>query len=352
MLYMEEGNLFPGSLDRRCTKPDLHLSLQLFPSSNVCSTLRRRPSQIPLHRLRRCITLASLSDAVLVMALFTLLCALACQTDMVIRPCTLARRAEYHPSVRRHGDNGKHEARVSQPAKPVPISASASEMASNIETSVFEVAEGRRLQEQSRRSCRTLSDEDRRTVWVMERQTVYSGRRSISNTAEVVKAVRRTLHRAGLADAVRVRVMHPSLNMQCTAVQRNDGSEATESERDFKDVSMLIAVAGAALDNVSYLPKGSSVVEVLPFDVRGNDERQAVAKSVGVHFHQMWNARDKRLERRMRMRFGDAAKTAESCWMSAECKAARLRAPTKVDVHHLKMLLHTVFKEWRQSCVV
>lgn len=143
-----------------------------------------------------------------------------------------------------------------------------------------------------------------------------------------------------------------SIDLQCALGTRSKICAAKYLERVFSDMTMLIAVSGPALESIPHIPVGSSVVEVLPFSVTGSDERQADAEAVGMHLHHMWNGCDQRFERKMHRRYGDIAETQEKCWANAQCKATRLCARTKVEVHHLKMLLDIVLKEWWESYVV
>lgn len=232
--------------------------------------------------------------------------------------------------------------------------------------SLIESVEGRRLSEPLVRSCKS-SLANRRTIWVVDRQQMHSDGGSISNMAEVVTSVNHALLRAGLADSVELRTVQ-SPDVACSPGTGREGcfgtdcssehkgcdraSEMVRHVQAFNNMTVLIVLAGPVLDDMAYMPRGAAVVEVLPYGVRGEDGYREVAKAAGVRLYQIRNRKDRKFELAMHERFGDVAQTERSCWADPECRSARESVPTRIDVHHAKMLLGIVLAEWRKRCAV
>lgn len=211
--------------------------------------------------------------------------------------------------------------------------------------------------------CRLSADGRMRTIWVMARQSETDGRGGMRNAADIVSGVRRSVRRAGVGCQVRVELLQSTSipcsrpsgsntgKRECGLTSEVHGSESQRSGPATRigEADVLLAVSGPALDDLANMPPGARLIEVVPFGVPANDGRRAQARRVGVQYEQLWNRRDKKLERHLERVFGSATADAERCWSDEGCRAARVSARTRVAVYHVRMLLHMHFEEWKEK---
>lgn len=216
------------------------------------------------------------------------------------------------------------------------------------------------------KKCRE-SSANKRTLWIIDRQATHSASGSISNMAEVITAVNHALISSGLAELLQVKVIQGP-NVTCPPGTSSEGcfetdcvkggvecsrrNDAVHQVKTFNNMTVLITVAGPAVEGMPFMPAGSSVLEVIPFGTKASSVETEIAHGAGIKLHRIMNRRDDRLEQALMRRFGDVATSPHGCWMDSECREARLGAETNVEVHHLQKLLRVVLREWQKSCNV
>lgn len=215
------------------------------------------------------------------------------------------------------------------------------------------------------KSCKDKTA-NKQTVYIMDKQEVNGSSGTLTNADAVKQALSDVLKILGLDKTVTIKVVQaPSLpcsegdegcgGVWCSEGQsKEDCMKASSVMRDvvgYNNMTFLITTAGPRLDGLMYMPRGSGVVEVIPY---GNYDRvhEGLATDAGIQYKRMQNRSDIDVEANLRERFGDIAISPRACWADPECRKARKDSATKVDIKLLKLMVKDQLKLWKETCGV
>ncbi|CAN8067482.1 unnamed protein product [Agarophyton chilense] len=238
---------------------------------------------------------------------------------------------------------------------------------------LIEKREGSTLQGKLARTCKDVGT-TKKTIWVLERQDQNTHAGTISNSPEVREAIHHELVRAHMDDKVNIEfIQSPSIpcpkgTKRAGCFETNcsgEGDTKTLGETEvcrhhpdilsevqvFNKMTFLITVTGQANEGVMYMPRGSQVIEVLPYGILDHSF-ESLANDAQLKHSRLENRSYKQTEWFMFDRFGDVARNLHSCWGDLECQQFRRTRATHIDVHHLKLLVRKALVDWKKSCEV
>lgn len=204
-------------------------------------------------------------------------------------------------------------------------------------------------------------------IWVVHRQAARTSFGSLENLAQVETAVNHELLRHDLADKVSMRVGQAP-NSPCPPGTAREGcydfacGDARPADSDcirssstlrevqlFNNMTFLITTSGPANEAFAYMPRGSHVIELVPYGFFDSTYEHA-ARDAHLVYHRVQGKASQSTQPEFFQRFGDIASSPKACWADIECRAARLSRETYVDIHHLRAVLQKAISKWRSVC--
>lgn len=205
------------------------------------------------------------------------------------------------------------------------------------------------------------------TMWIMNRHVATSSFGVIENLAEVETLVNHELLNMGLTSKVDLRVIQaPNLkcppgtplegcyNLDCNGKGDVDGTcfhspSPLHEVQTFNNMTFLITTSGPADEALSYMPRGSQVIELAPYGFLDRSYQQA-AEDALLTYHRVEDHDSREWEQSMYERFGDVARSRQSCWDDPECRSARIARATHANIHSLRAVLKKAIFVWRTAC--
>lgn len=209
---------------------------------------------------------------------------------------------------------------------------------------------------------------NKQTIWLMNRHVATSSFGMIENIVEVETLVNHELLNTGLANRVDLRVIQAP-NLKCPPGTSLEGcynldcNGAGDIDREcqhspsplhevqaFNNMTFLITTSGPADEALSYMPRGSQVVELVPYGFLDRSYQQA-AEDAHLTYHRVEDHESQEWEQGMYEWFGDIARSRQSCWDDLECRTARMTRATHANTHRLSAVLKKAIFVWRTACV-
>lgn len=205
------------------------------------------------------------------------------------------------------------------------------------------------------------------TIWLMNRHVATSSFGVIENIAEVEILINHELLEMGLASRVDLRIIQaPNLkcppgtslegcyNLDCNGTGDVDGEcfhspSLLHEVQTFNNMTFLITTSGPADEALSYMPRGSQVVELVPYGFLDHSYQQSAEDAHLTHYR-VEDHESQDWEQSMYERFGDIARSRQSCWDDLECRTARMTRATHANIHRLQATLKKAIFVWRTAC--